>query len=134
MEINITEFFYNECPRDYSASVAELGRDAGKLTWDYSNEYVEENPPPMINSPEQIDNFKDYIETFGAWERDEIEAWTNTELNALFIQLISGDMREYQDDVETWDWEEYEKLCEAGQCSSCIFKGTDNQIYYYVGS
>ena len=32
MDIDITTFFNEAAPRDYSASVAEIGRDAGPTT------------------------------------------------------------------------------------------------------
>ena len=33
MEIDITDFFKNAAPMDYSASAVEIGRDAGAHTW-----------------------------------------------------------------------------------------------------
>jgi hypothetical protein len=33
MQINITRFFNDAAPMDYSASVAEIGQNAGKDTW-----------------------------------------------------------------------------------------------------
>ena len=33
MQINITRFFNEACPRDYSASAAEIGENAGADTW-----------------------------------------------------------------------------------------------------
>lgn len=38
MEINITTFFNNAAPMDYSASIAEIGDDAGPSTWRAANE------------------------------------------------------------------------------------------------
>ena len=131
MEVNITKFFNEESPRDYSASVAELGNDAGALTWNYANEQAAD--APLLTTPEQLENVRAYFEGFGAWEREEIDAWSATELNALLVQDISGNMRDYCDDVTEWDWEEYQQLSEAGQVGGCIYKGDDGQIYAYIG-
>ena len=33
MRINVTRFYLEACPKDYSASVAEIGSNAGQDTW-----------------------------------------------------------------------------------------------------
>ena len=38
MNIDITTFFTEASPRDYSASAAELGQDAGRITWAHAIE------------------------------------------------------------------------------------------------
>ena len=35
-EIDVTDFFTTASPRDYSASAAELGQDAGRITWGHA--------------------------------------------------------------------------------------------------
>ncbi len=92
MEVNITQFFNEACPRDYSASVAEIGNNAGKATWEAANEDSAEYM--LIDTDEKRDALRQHVRGFGAWSDDEIAAWTDIELNALFIQLVSGDMRE----------------------------------------
>lgn len=126
MEINITKFFLEACPKDYSASVAEIGNNAGAYTWqaakDDSQDYM------MLDTEEKQQAFRDYAGKFGAWSDEEINNWNQVELNALFIQFISSEMREHGLSVES-DWEEYEESEGAG----CLFKGTDGQYYFYVG-
>lgn len=131
MEININKYFENELrPSDFSASCAELGQDAGALTWAYANE--ESQDTVLLTTFEQFAAFIEYMESCGM---DEIELMNGMELNALFIQLISGDIRESIGlDQTPIDWEGYEKDCEQGRNSANIFKGTDNNIYYYLGS
>ncbi len=132
MEIDITTFFNTTAPMDYSASAAEIGNDAGRATWqaacDDSDDYM------MLASDEKREEFRHYVKGFGAWSEDEIRAWSDQELNALFIQMVSGDMREANLDCPEPDWEQYEKDSEAGRVRGNIFKGDDSRIYYYVGN
>jgi len=123
MELDITDFFNTEEPQQYSASVAEIGNNAGKVTWDNAlecsrNFVTEENKAEFIS----------FFDGFGAW--DDLEDWPINELNALVIQYISGDIREFED---CDGWEDYEDQSEAGRVSGRIHKGDDNRIYFYVG-
>jgi len=132
MEIDITTFFNEATPMDYSASVMEIGSDAGPSTWraacDDSEDYM------MLNSDEKREEFRHYVKDFGAWSEDEIQAWTNQELNALFIQMVSGDIREAKLDHDNPDWDQYQKDSEAGRIAGRIFKGSNSKVYYYIGN
>ena len=131
MELNITRFFKDAAPMDYSASIAEIGNEAGRLTWeaavDASNDYQ------MLDSDEKREEFRRYVEGFGAWTEAEILEWSDQELNALLIQMIAGDIREAKLDSDNPDWEQYEKDSESGRVAGRIFKGSDSEIYYYIG-
>jgi hypothetical protein len=120
MEINITQFFNSACFKDYSASVAEIGNNAGADTWraacDDSSYYM------MLDTDEKQEAFKDYVRGFGAWTDEEINAWSSIEVNALFIQLVSGDIREHEVTV----------LPEGKSVESFYF-GPNGQVYFYVG-
>lgn len=130
MEINITKFFNEARPRDYSASCAEIGQDAGRITWraacDDSAEYM------LIDTDEKRDTFHAHVRGFGAWSDDEINAWSDIELNALFIQLVSADIRESGLDAGI-DWPEYYEQAEHGTVSGNLFRADDGQIYYLIG-
>jgi len=128
MEIDITDFFTTEYHGDYSNSVANLGQDAAKITWNSAME-CEHN---LIDTDEKRAALRDHVAGFGAWDSEEIAEWTDQECNALFIQLVSGDIREacQSDD---WDWEDYESLCEKGTCAGNIVRGDDGRVYYYLG-
>lgn len=136
MEIDITQFFKDAAPRDYSASQMELGRDAGKITWGHAMEDAGEYN--FLDTEEKLAEARDYFKGFGAWDEEEIAAWTPQELNALVIQEISAAMREAGWDDGNLDgeldWEEYQRMSEAGQVSGRIFKGDDDTIYFYLGS
>ena len=131
MELNITHFFNDAAPRDYSASVAEIGNDAARSTWQAACDDSEDYP--MLDSDEKREEFRRYVKGFGAWSEDEIAAWSNQELNALLIQMVSGDIREASLDADEPDWEQYQKDSEDGRISGRIFKGSDSQIYYCIG-
>jgi hypothetical protein len=130
MELNITKFFTEACPMDYSASIAEIGNDAARSTWQAAND--DSDDFPMLDSDDKREEFRRYVKTFGAWEDSEIRSWSDSELNALLIQMISGDIREANLDTENPDWTQYEKDSESGRVSGRIFKGNDSQIYYHV--
>lgn len=134
MEININAFFNNCAPRDYSASVAEIGRDAGMATWSAACEDAPDYD--LLDTDEKREAYREHVKGYGAWTDNEIRSWSDVELNALFIQLVSGDMREFKD--APWftdeEWQAYENESEAGQVSGRLFKGIDGAIYYYIGS
>jgi len=111
MDINITRFYREAAPMDYSASVAEIGQDAGPSTWQAA---LDDAPDyNMLDTDEKREAFCEYVSGFGAWTDDEIAAWTDCEVNALFIQFISGDMREGNTDR--------------------LYVGDDMQAYYTIG-
>lgn len=130
MEINITKFFMNAEPCNFSASAFELGDNAGKITWGNAKEAAKEYD--LLDSPEKVEAFKAHIKDFGAWSVEEINSWPHSELNALFIQCICGDMREDSlgSDMTDEEWLAYEQ---DENKSGRIFKGTDGEIYYYAG-
>lgn len=123
MEINITRFFTEAAPRDYSASVAEIGSDAAADTWRAAMDDADDYN--LLDTDEKRDAFRDHVKGFGAWEDSEIAAWSNQELNALCIQLIAGDIREAE--ALNWDTE---------RCGGRICRpvdSTDGEAYYYLG-
>jgi hypothetical protein len=132
MEINITKFFKDAAPMDYSASRAEIGDNAGADTWQAAcNDADNFN---FIDTEDKRQGLRDHMAGFGAWNDTEIAAWTDTELNALFLQLVAGDVREVPGmDISSWDWTEYEKLSQDGVISGRMFQGIDGNIYYYIG-
>jgi hypothetical protein len=132
MDINITKFFNEAEPSNYSASRAERGDNGGPETWAAANEAAAEFL--LLDTAEKVQALRDHARGFGAWEQKEIDGWTIQECNALLIQMISGDIREVPDmEPGSWDWAEYEKLAEKGTISSRLCEGTDGEIYYYLG-
>jgi len=96
IDIDISRFIREAAPMDYSASVAEIGPNAGRDTWQAA---MEDAPDyNLLNTDEQRDEFRAHVRGSGAWSAEEIAAWSDTELNALFMQLISGDIRSGETD------------------------------------
>lgn len=133
MELNITKFFNNAEPWDFSGSVAERGNDAGKITWGNAMEAVTEHM--LLNTSAKVEALRDHARGFGAWTDEEVDGWSIQECNALLIQMISGDIREVPDMGQSnWDWEVYHRLCEKGTVSGRMFKAdAADEIYYYLG-
>lgn len=125
MEIDITTFFENADPFEFSHSRAEGGANAGPQTW--ANAKEEAQRSPLLTTPEQLDALRSYVREFGAWSEEEIAAWGPIECNALFIQLISGDIREGNLDREEPDWDAYEA---DDSLTHNIFKADNDKIYY----
>lgn len=135
MQINITKFFKESEPMNYSASVAEFGDNAGRITWNNANNAASEWN--MLDDDDKRQAFREHVKGFGAWDDDEIASWSDTELNALFIQFVSGDMREAgldDDHFDDIDWQAYEEGAHDGLYSGNIFKCDDGEIYYHLSS
>lgn len=131
MELNITTLYNSMHPRDYFASVAEIGASAGPDTWRAA---CEDSPDYMIlDTDDKLQAMRDYVRGFGAWTDEEIDAWTGIELNALLIQCISGDIRESILDDDPHAWAEYYEQGKQGIASCRLFSDDDGQVYYYIG-
>ena len=137
MEIDITAFVRTAETHELSGSVAELGQDAGKITW---NNAVREAASTQLIKQDDRDEFESWVREFGAWDREEIAAWSLDECNALLIQYISGDLNEleslcYSDSDEFGiNWKTANELSEAGTIGGHIFKGDNGRVYFYMGS
>lgn len=131
MEINITRFFNDASPMDYSASVAEIGRDAGPDTWRAAVEAFDDYV--LLTTDEERAAMRAYAKEFGAWTEEAIAAWSDAELNALLIQMVAGDMREagLTPESTVTDWQAYE---DNESCSHRIFRTVAGNIYFYIGS
>ncbi len=131
MELNITAYSTNDLtPKDFSASRAEIGDNAGRDTWNAAMEESEDLT--LLKTSEEIEALKADVISMGM-EEEEIQALSNQETNALFLQVISGDIRECSEYLEQSpiDWEGYEKEENKG---GRLYQGIDNEIYYYLGT
>lgn len=135
MEVDITGFFRTENPNDFSGSIATHGADARKATWNAALGLAAERPP--LETAEQLDAMRQWAKESGGWEDEEIAAWSDVEVNALFIQLVSVEIQEgglagvELDDTEAWD--RYERDAGAGRVSGSIFRSGE-LVYYFLGS
>ena len=141
-DIDITTFFTTADPFDFSHSIAEGGQNAGKETW--AAAVAEGTSTPLLTTPDQLEAMREWVNDFGAWSAEEIAAWTDAEVNALFIQFVSGDIREafpergargdatggLDNEPDDSNWKKYEKRAEDGQCSGNIYRADDGTIYF----
>lgn len=132
MELNITKFFNNADHWHLCNSVAVLGNNAAKITWqnaqDSSNDFT-------FVTESNKSEFVDYFKQFGAWSREELENFSLVELNALLLQFISSDINDldmFEDDNGELNWGEIESAQESGTISSNIFKSEYGEYFYYI--
>lgn len=129
MELDVTHMVEDsDAMPNLSGSIAELGKDAGKITWRNSLEYAKAHP--LLADDNVRHEAREYFKGFGAWDEDEIAAWSNDELEALVSQYIAGNIRE----MEGFDSEEeYIEAEKEGQVSGGLFKSDDGRWYFYLG-
>lgn len=131
MEIKITQLFniiFEYGLMDFSASVAEIGSNAGPETWQNANEFVKYEK--IVFNAEQIQAIKHHFAQYGAWENDEITNWSNDETIALLVQEISAQLRENDiaclDDLIVLQ----NSMDDQSENYIAIFVGIDNEIYF----
>ena len=130
MQVNVTQFLSEGCMRDYSASVAEIGNDAGPATWQAA---LDDAPDygPHLDTPEKIDAMRQFARSSGGWTDDEVAAWTSAEVNALFLQWVAGDARECGLDRGE-SWAAVRQAQEIGNAPSNLWRDDDGQIWFDI--
>lgn len=130
MELDITTFVMQAAPMDYSASVAEIGANAGRDTWNAACEDSEDYM--ILDSEDKREAFRSFVLSSGGWDANEIAAWSDNELNALCIQWIAGDMRE-ADMSSDWTDAQWEDYYADENSRHSIYRGIDGKVYFYIG-
>jgi hypothetical protein len=131
MEIDITTLAEVNA-FNLSHSIAEGGENAGKNTWENSKAEAERHS--ILNTPEKLAAMRGFAASSGGWTRKEIADWPDSEVNALFLQWIAGDVRELgYDSLADVDWQDAEEQQSAGLVPSNLFKGIDGKLYFYLG-
>ncbi len=133
MEVNVTCLINAFDPAELSGSVAERGANAGPETWSNSLEAAKAKPLDL-----DWDAAREFFKGFGAWDDEEIAAWSTTEIEALVLQYAAGDLRELQslcpgDGLGDIDWSEAERLAEAGTVSGTLYTAGDD-LMIYIGN
>lgn len=132
MEINITPLLNMDC-FSLSHSQAEGGENAGKNTWQASQAKAQEIK--LLDTPEKLEAMRDFARSSGGWDQEEVTAWNENEVNALFLQWIAGDCRELgADSLQDIDWQEVEEMQSAGQAPSNLFRSDSGEIFFYLGN
>jgi len=129
MELDITHMVADaDTMFDLSGSRLEHGQDAASITWSNSQAYGAEHP--LLTTDAMREAARRHFAEYGAWSRDEIAAWSETELQGLMCQDVAAAIREME---VADDYVDYQRLSEQGTCSGRIYKGDDDRWYYYVG-
>ena len=144
MEINVTKLFSNKSynPRLISASIAELGPNAGQIT--YNNSLSLANEVILVQSEDEIEEAIERLDEYGAWELEDMKEWSLQELSALIIQFVVGDAREVLpngwermslDELhDSWPSdEEIEEIVRTKNFPFFICRGMDGVEIYYDG-
>lgn len=136
MEVDVSRLINEVDPFDISASVAERGKNVGQETWANAKEATAEEP--LLKTDEERANAREFFKGFGAWDKEEIAAWSNNELDALILQYAAGDLRELQscapgDGLGDIDWNDAEEMAEAGTVGGSLYVAGD-KLYVYIGN
>ena len=131
-EIDVTPLFASPGfdPWDCFNSTANLGQNAGELTWRASQRAASS----LVLTEGQKEAFRDFVRSSGGWDDEEIASWTEAELTALCVQWIAGDVREgfgddLPDDPAERDWEDYNERAERGSVSSTLYL-SDGKLFW----
>ena len=121
-DINVTRLVTDIEPSELSGSIAERGANAGPETWANAKAAATKQPLEISDR----DGVREYFADFGAWSREEIAAWSDTELDALVLQYAAGDLRELQslapgDGLGGIDWALAAELAHEGTCAGNLY-------------
>lgn len=91
---NVSRMFETDEPWDCSNSVANLGPNAGQMTWQNALE-IARLRKYWLRTPVKVacDAMREWAGECGAWEAAEIAAWTTDECLALFVQNIASELQ-----------------------------------------
>ena len=137
MEIDITAIVASIAPMDYSASMAEIGADAGPCTWRAACEDAPDYA--LLQYADELQAMRDFARSSGGWTAAELQAMPDDEIRALFLQWISGDLREMFPGrrplagLTDAEWQDAESRQESGQCPGNIYRGDSGRVYFYLG-
>jgi hypothetical protein len=134
MELDVSAFIKNHDMFDFAHSAAEGGQTAGADTWRAAcacdvKFVTDENAQEVI----------DWLRDFGAWDTEELEEMRECgTLNALLLQFIAGDAREYVADGFDPEFQGGRFYCSTGMDDArAVILNGDNapsaQFFFYVG-
>jgi hypothetical protein len=135
MEIDITRLVTDTETWPLSGSIMTHGPNAARMTWQAA--LSEAKDSPLLDTQAKLDAMLNWAKETGAWNCEERAAWSPQEINALFLQLVTGDMRECgleDSDPDEFDWADYQSQCEQGRFSGSLYRGDDGRVYYTLES
>jgi hypothetical protein len=96
IKANVSEMFATREPWDCSNSQANLGDQAGRLTWQCALEVAERADKWLLSDRvEACESMQNWARETGGWDREEIAAWSDEECLALFVQNVASELREH---------------------------------------
>jgi hypothetical protein len=138
MQLDVTELLGKDSsflPELASGSVAELGENAGRDTYAYACSWLDSDSELFKTIVKHRRTVTCYLREFGAWDKAEIDSWTDRELVGVLIQDIAGDYRELERFCERYyPGESIEDVIDLDGVelpSSLYF--CDGKWYFYVG-
>lgn len=137
---NLTAMFRTADPYDCSNNQATLGDQCARLTWQCALSVAESSPSWLVTpAADACEGMRRWARETGAWDRDEIAAWTPTECLALFVQNVASELRMLGSDdrdldecvttYETTDWDS-----EPEYPTGCYYRRNGElRVEYYTG-
>lgn len=123
MELDVTPLFADKLESwTISNSVANLGDNAGQITWENALIAAEQYP---LATEENQEELRSYFKSFGAWEASQIQAWSLQGLSALCWQMAAADCNDH--------WIDLEELPEESPENSQIYHH-EGKFFMYFGS
>jgi hypothetical protein len=124
MELDVTHMVEDEDEMPMlSGSQAELGKDAGKITWRNSQDYARRHP--LLKTDEHRDAARRHFKAYGAWSEEEIAAWDEAELQGMTVQDAACAIRER----ERYDSDEA-FAADHDNTSGRLYQGGERWFFY----
>ncbi len=140
IKADVSEMFASVEPCYVSGSQAELGQGAGQLTWRNALTIAGKHSEWLkSDETEACEGMRDWARECGAWDLEEIAAWSVDECLALFVQNVASEIRMLGSDdddfevcAETYVTTDWDKECEYP--TGYYFKDVETVLVeYYTG-
>jgi len=117
IKADVSVMFSAREPWDCSNSQANLGDQAGRLTWECALEVAESADKWLLSDrAEALAAMVEWAHETGAWDEEETSKWSDEDCLALFVQNVASELRDHlgADDneletcvhtYETTDWD-----------------------------
>lgn len=144
MELNVTQIVRahldgNPPAHLCSGSRAELGESAGRITWDTSGNLAD-TLTGFLETEDEFQEVRGHIKEYGAWDAEEIAAFTPRDLRAFIVQEVMAEIRHLENsdlDLEDFTEEEFQEATEneGGRLYRGDVPGEGcGDWFFYVGS
>ena len=101
IKVNVTKMFVHREPWDCSNSIANLGDQVARLTWQCATEVATHHADWLLTDLlDTLEAVRDWARDTGAWDDTEIADWGTGEVLALLVQNVASDLRTLGSDNE----------------------------------